>query len=198
MAFIAPVLPYLAVAAAGTQALGAISAGNSEAAAANYQAQVSANNAAIASQNASYALKSGNFNESVQRMKTDAFASSQKARQAANGLNVNTGTPVDVRQGTQTLGELDALTIRNNAAREAYGYQTQGSNFTAQSELDKAAASHDTTAGYINAGSSILGSASSISQKFGIGTSGNNNLFDTDTGDYLGSPSGAGNRGVPF
>ena len=32
---------------------------------------------------------------------------------------------MDVQRDTMALGELDALTIRNNAAREAWGYQTQ-------------------------------------------------------------------------
>ncbi|MNE88377.1 hypothetical protein D3C80_1856810 [compost metagenome] len=48
------------------------------------------------------------------------------------------------------LGELDALTIQNNAAREAYGYRTQ-----AQQDLDNAAMARSNAKS--NAFGSILG-----------------------------------------
>lgn len=165
----------LAVAAVASAAIGgasAIASGNSQANAANYQAQVAANNNIVAQQNASYALKAGAAKEEASRLQTAAVTARQKAIQGASGLDVESGSPIDVRSGTSTIGELDALTIRNNAAREAYGYQVQGGNFDTQGELDKAAASNDSTSGYLNASSSILGSASSIASKFGTGGSG--------------------------
>lgn len=163
------VLAVAAVASAVVGGASAIAAGNSQAAAANYQAQVAANNEITAQQNASYALKAGAAKEEASRLQTAAITARQKAIQGASGLDIESGSPIDVRSGTSTIGELDALTIRNNAAREAYGYQTQGSNFAAQGELDKAAASNDSTTGYLQGTSSILGSASSIAQKFGTG-----------------------------
>jgi hypothetical protein len=35
------------------------------------------------------------------------------------------------------MGELDALTIRSNAEREAYGHEVGKSNYKAQSKLDR-------------------------------------------------------------
>lgn len=168
MAFVAAALPYIAAAGAVASAGAAVYSGNAQAAQAGYQAQVAANNATIAQQNATYALQAGAAKEQASRIKTAALVAQQKAIQGASGLDVNSGSDVDVRGSTNVLGELDALTIRNNAAREAYGYGTQGSNFTAQAGLDRAAASNDATSGYIGGASSLLSSASSIGEKFGF------------------------------
>jgi len=59
------------------------------------------------------------------------------------------------------------LTIRNSAARQAYGYQTQSMSFAASSALDKAQSSQDLTAGMFGAGSSILGGVSSAGGTYG-------------------------------
>lgn len=163
------ILPALAIAGAVTSAGGAVANGISQSNQAAYSAQIASNNAAIAGQNANYAVQAGQAKEQASRMKTAGIIGQQKAIQGSSGLDVNSGSNVDVRKSTAELGELDALTIRNNAAREAYGYQTQGSNFTAQAGLDKTASSNDLTAGFISGGSSILGSASSIGEKFGFG-----------------------------
>lgn len=53
---------------------------------------------------------------------------SQRAAQAAQGLDVNTGTPATLQDETQALSEFDKLTARNNAAREAWGYSVNAAN----------------------------------------------------------------------
>ena len=44
---------------------------------------------------------------------------------AANGVDLSSGSPLDILGDTAMYGELDALTIRSNAEREAYGYRVQ-------------------------------------------------------------------------
>jgi hypothetical protein len=154
------------VAGAGVGAYGAISAGNAAQSAANYQGQVAANNAIIADQNAKAATAAGNAQAEQQRMKTNAIIGAQMAGQASSGLDTGSGSPLDVRTSTKELGELDVLTIRNNAARQAYGYQTQSSSFTAQGALDRLTGANAATAGDIGGISSILGGASSVGKKF--------------------------------
>lgn len=51
----------------------------------------------------------------------------QRVSQAAQGLDLSTGSAADVIASDAKLGELDVLQIQNNAAREALGLRKQAS-----------------------------------------------------------------------
>lgn len=160
--------PAIAMAGAtGIQALGSIFTGNAEAASEKYAAGIAGNNALIAQQNANYATEAGDIQATNENLKTGQVVGAQRAGQGASGLDVNSGSNVDVQASTRSLGALDALTIRNQAARQAYGYETQSQSFKAQSALDLATAKNAKTAGYVGATTSLLSGASSYAQKFG-------------------------------
>lgn len=151
----------------GISAYGAISSSQASAAADSYRSQIEQNNATIAGQNANVARAAGEARVTAQRLKTAATVGAIKNDQAASGFDVNSGSNLDVQSSAKELGELDALTVRNEAARQAYGYQTQGVSFDAQSQLDTAKAGNDNTAGLFGAAGSILGGASSATNAYG-------------------------------
>lgn len=140
-------------------AYGAISSANAQAGAANYNASIAAQNAELAKKNEEIASQSGMAQEAIQQQKTRAYVGELKTQQAASGVDVNSGSAVDVRSSAAELGELDALTVRSNATREAFSYGQQAESLKAESALDKFEASNASTAGGINAASTILGSA---------------------------------------
>lgn len=156
----------LAGASAGVQAVGAMQSAAAQAASAKYNAQIQAENAQIATKNASYASQEGEANAANQELKNRANVGSMKSNQAAGGVNVNVGSAVESRASAAELGQLDAMTIRSNAARQAYGYLTQAAGYTAQSRLDTAEAKNATTAGDIKAVGSLLGGASSATSAY--------------------------------
>lgn len=124
-----------------------------------YQAAVARNNAIIAEQNAQFALQKGQVEAENQNYKTRAIIGQQKANEAAAGIDVNSGSALEVRSSTAELGHLDALTILNNAAAQAAGYRAQKMNFEAESALDKS------KAGY-GLASSLIGGGASLSDKW--------------------------------
>jgi len=71
------------------------------------------------------ALVRGSIDEYRLRRDTRALAGSQVAALAANGVQVGTGSAGRLVEDTYQLGEEDAITIRNNAAREAWGLNQQ-------------------------------------------------------------------------
>ncbi len=101
----------------------------------NYQAQVSANNAKIAEWQAQDALRRGEQAEIDQRRKTAALKGNQRATLAARGLDISEGSALNILSDTDYLGELDALTIRDNAAKQAWGARVQGNNDMANAQL---------------------------------------------------------------
>lgn len=158
----------LAASAVGgaTSAYGAIATGQANGMSADYAAAVARNNAVTAGYNADYALASGSQQEEGQQMKTKATLATQKSAQAANGIDVNSGTAVDVRRSTDELGHLDALTILNNAANKAAGFRAQQSNFTAEAGLDTMKGDTSRMSGYISGMGSLISSASSVGDKW--------------------------------
>ncbi|MHC8321202.1 virion core protein, T7 gp14 family [Pseudomonas sp. GB2N2] len=86
-------------------------------------------NAQFSEASAADTIKRGDFESDQQRIQTRDAIGTQRAGFAANGIDVNSGTAANIQDDTAQLGELDALTIKNNAAREAWGYGTQATQF---------------------------------------------------------------------
>ena len=89
-----------------------------------------------------------------------------RAAEAANGLDINSGSDLDVRETQRITGVEDVDQIRHNALLQAYGYQTQASNFTAQGVADRAGASNVSALEPLTAATSVLAGASSLGTKW--------------------------------
>ena len=119
-----------------TSAFGANKKADAEQAMYEYKAQVARNNAVIAERNARAATEAGGVRAQYNDLKTRDLIGKQIVTQAAGGLDVNTGTNVQVRQLAADLGRLDTLTIIANAGKEATGYLSQAAGFQAEAGLD--------------------------------------------------------------
>lgn len=101
----------------GIDAAGKIAGGKQDAATAE-------TNRRLAEAQAGDALLRGTIEESRYRRQIAQIIGGQKA--AFGSRNVTqSGTALDILADTAMVGEEDALTIRNNAAREAWGYRNQ-------------------------------------------------------------------------
>ena len=83
-------------------------------------------NRRLAEVQANDALLRGTKEEARYRRQIALIAGQQKADFGARNVAVS-GTALDLLGDTAKIGEEDALTIRNNAAREAWGYRNQAS-----------------------------------------------------------------------
>lgn len=150
-------LPIMMGVTALVSAAGTVMQGQAAAGQAAYQAQVARNNQIIAERNAQDAEKRGSIEEDKLRRRTAAIAGSQRALLAGQGSALDDGSPLDMQLDTAGLGELDALTVRSNTDREAYGYRVQGMNYDAQARLADSKTS--TLGSWLSAGGSLLGGA---------------------------------------
>lgn len=94
----------------------------------NVQAQVAEMNAKISDQAANDAINRGGAEADKQRSRARQLAGTQSATMAANGVDLGTGGAMDILGDTAAMGELDALTVLNNASREAYGHRVSAFN----------------------------------------------------------------------
>ena len=60
--------------------------------------------------------------------RANSIVGAQRAGYANQGVNVNSGTPLALQVQTGEISNIDALTIRNNAALKAWGIQTSAQN----------------------------------------------------------------------
>lgn len=166
MAFAAPLALIAGIAGAGISAYGTAEAGQAQSNAANYNAQVAANNATIANQNAAYSVAAGQQGAANQSLKNAATSGKIKASQAASGVDVNTGSAVDVQKSQRETGQLDSETVLNNAELQAYGYRSQAAGFEATAGLETEEAEQAPIGADLSAAGGLLGSASSLGLKW--------------------------------
>jgi hypothetical protein len=127
-----------------------------------YQSKVARNNAIIQDRLAKDAVKRGEVSEQRHRLKVAQMKGKQRAKLAASGVDLSSGSASQILTDTAEFGELDALTIRSNAEREAFGYQVKGSNYLAESELAR-------SEGRYGAASTILSGGSQVSSRWNPG-----------------------------
>lgn len=131
-----------------------------------YQAAVAMNNKQIAEQYAEAEVQKGQRLEEAKRTETAQREGMVRAAVGASGIDVNSGSPLRLQADTAMTGDLDALTIRNNSMRAAYGYRVQGLSYASQASLDMMGAESAGRAGTLGQWSSIIGGASSVSDKW--------------------------------
>lgn len=149
-----------------TGAVGAESAGQAKSSAALYQAGVAGINTKVATQNADYMRETGEIDARRSGLKTaDAIARTRVA-QSGSGVDINSGSPAAVTESEHAIGVEDQATIRNNAARRAYGFDVQAESERQKGVMDVAEASNARKAGGLGALTSILGAAASVSSKW--------------------------------
>lgn len=153
----------LALTAASTVVGGAsaIYQADASAKASMYNSQVMSMNAVLAERRAKDALERGAKAEQAKRMEVAQLQGRQRAAMAANGVDITYGSALDTIVDTAYLGELDALTIRRNAAREAYDFNVDAVSGRADAGLARSNASDTLTGGYLSAASTVLGGAAS-------------------------------------
>lgn len=59
------------------------------------------------------------------RRQTKKLIGSQRTALAAQGINIESGSALDVQLDTAQLSAMDELAIKSNAYREAFGYRSQ-------------------------------------------------------------------------
>jgi len=131
-----------------------------------YQAQVAQQNQELARRQSADATQRGQVAEENRRRQMALQIGQQQAGLAAQGTDLE-GSPTDILGDTAAAGELDARTIRANAAREAYGYQVQALGYGNTAALETTRAANSTyTPSYLGAGASLLAGASTLSDRW--------------------------------
>lgn len=90
-----------------------------------FQEDVADYNAAQTRNEATQTRNKGVEAENRQRRATAELIAKQKAQAGASGVDVNSGSPLQLREDSELLGEADALRIRSNFENQATAMDDQ-------------------------------------------------------------------------
>jgi hypothetical protein len=131
-------------------------------AAADYNAKIQERNAENANVQANQVIELGKVEEAQHRLQVAKLKGTQRATGAGSGLLIDQGSNLQITQDTEGFGELDALTIRANAARTAWGVRNESADSMAQANLTRMKKSSPALA----AGSSLLAGGSQLAGQY--------------------------------
>lgn len=154
-------ITLLAVTAATSSVLGiagAVTSANAQAASSQSVANAADYNAAVGQERARSAFEQGNANEEAQRRQAAQAMGRQRAATAQSGVDLASGSALDLYKQSATNAELDALNIRYGAQLQGQGMQQQSTLDSLSADQARSNANSALTAGYLNAGASALSS----------------------------------------
>lgn len=140
------------------------------------QAALSDYNAHIADLQAQDATERGYEQESRFRSQVRGAIGAQRAGFAGGNIDVGYGSAVDVQGDAAFLGELDALAVRHNAAREAWGFGVQAEDLRKRAVIQRkeganlleAGRQHASAANYQALGTIVGGAGSLLQSRYGF------------------------------
>ena len=147
-----------------TSAVGSYTSSRVQQANLGAQAAIADTNARIAELGAQAELRAGEQQIAALTLKAGQLKSSQRARLAANGVALDTGSAAEIQQGTEMMKNLDVATTEINAARAAFGQRVQAANYTAQAGMARANA--DAISPFMNATTTLLGGATRVADSW--------------------------------
>ena len=145
-----------ASAAVGATVLGSGLSAYSKIRAGSEQQKMFERNAQFADWQAADAVERGRINEKRTRQNTEQVIGAQRTSLASQNVDVNKGSSLDVQGDAAYLGELDALTVRNNAAKEAYGFSVEASDLRQRGKYAKQTSQMEAINTILGGGSSLL------------------------------------------
>lgn len=131
-----------------------------------FQAGIASINAQIARQNANYIRQQGEVQAQRFGMGARAKMGDIVSAQGASGLDVGSGSAKMVQESYKVVSDMDMAQIRSNAAKAAYDYDIQAQSHDLESIGHLMGVENAKKATSLNVMSSIIGSASSVADKW--------------------------------
>jgi hypothetical protein len=121
-----------------------------------FQRAQSERNAKFAELMGEQALAAGEKQAKEYQVKVNQMVGSQRAALAGSGVDVNSGSALEIQNDTAELGALDVETIKNNAWRQAFGFKQQAASDRFAGEIAEMTAGSRASATILSGGLQAL------------------------------------------
>lgn len=161
----APVIAAMTIASAVIGGAGQIMGGIGQGQQLRYASGVQTQNAKIAEGQAQDSIL--NTNLEAQRLRRDEGQTkgAQQAAMAANGVDLNFGSAVDIQRDTAARGAEDATQLYKGGNERTKGFEVNAFNYKSEAAADRAKASSAVVSGIFGGLSTALGAASAFKKK---------------------------------
>ena len=164
----------------GVQSLGTAMTSYSQAKAleseGKFNAAIYESNARMQELRAEDSIRRGNVEAKKAKQAAARLIGSQRATMGAQGIDIESGSALDIQMETASFGAEDALTIKNNAWREAWGLRASAVDYYGKGRFEKLTAES-------KAKNTILTGGLTIAKNLAYGAYRSNN--PTTLSDYL-------------
>lgn len=154
----------LVIAGAVVSVAGTAYAGLQQAGMASYGAKIAAQNKQLERDAAADAIDRGQEEQRRLGRQVAQKVGSQKARMAANNIDISTGSAARNVEDTESLGREDQATLSENIRREVKGHQINAWNYEQENRALKAQAKSAKIGTAFSVASTALGGASQYSK----------------------------------
>jgi hypothetical protein len=154
--------PVLAIAAAAVTATGQVLNGIGQSQQYRYQAQIDDQNNRLATDQARDSIDNTNLESQRRYRQLADTQGKQQAAMAANGVDLNFGSPADVQRDTAMIGGEDIGQIYKAGYQRTRGYDIDGWNYRSQAAANRAKASGALMQGIFSGLGTALGGASNM------------------------------------
>ncbi|WP_089374927.1 hypothetical protein [Methylobacillus rhizosphaerae] len=128
------------------------------------QAILAETNARLAERTAQSAINQGQKQVGALTLKAGQLKGAQRARIAANGVDLGVGSAAELQASTDIMKDIDKNTIETNAIQSAWGYRSQAINYELQANTLRSSA--DAISPWGAGASSLLGSAGTVASSW--------------------------------
>ena len=148
------------------QVIGTLYTAGAGYASANAAASVAEQNARLSEQKGMATMQKAGWEERRIRAGSKKLQGQQRSLLAASGVDVNTGSALDVQADTAYQAAEDVAMTHYNAELQKWGFDIEAANYKAQAASAKQQATSALIGGVIGAGSSILTGGSQFGSKW--------------------------------
>jgi hypothetical protein len=158
-----PAIPLM-IAATAISSIGSIVGAVGQSNQAKYAANVADQNAKIAANQAHDSELNTNLEARQRARAIGQTQGAQQAAMAANGVDLNFGTSMDIQRDTYMIGSEDLTQIYKQGNERTKGFDMQAGNYRAEAASQRAKASGAMVGGIFGAASTALGGATQVAK----------------------------------
>lgn len=155
----------ITIASAAVSAASSVMSGIGKSQQANYQAQINDQNAKLANEQAKDSIQNTNLEAQRRYRQLAQTQGQQQAAMAANGVDLNFGSPVNLQKDTAMIGAEDVGQIYKGGFQQTRGHDISAWNYGSQAAADRAKAKGAMLEGIMGGLSSALGGAKQLSDR---------------------------------
>ena len=150
------------------QAIGTLASAGAQYQSAQYGKAMATQNAKLAEQQGLASLQQGRLEQERIARRARQIQGQQRAMYGASGVDISSGSPLEIQASTEYMAAQDKALVRYNAELKKWGFDVESANYKAQASQYGNMGKSALVGGLLGAGSTILTGNGMLGSKLGL------------------------------